>query len=422
MQEIHDYIARTFERVAKDVKIDKALLARIHHYERAFLNRNDDHIQFFGGNLMGVHPIRFRSIDRDDWFTDVLQIDELELHDALDNLPAVNSQWVGGVRASDTMNISCMWLVHEINKSPHLSVQEKKEGMVDTLLVLQYKFLSSLMAHYYPYPADKATMEATYANMSRRYALKVAGSWNVMLRQRAEEIISPSGIHKATYTKFNNDKDIGNMIQDIQGRLRKIVQSMTDLFYQTRATGGRIGMEKAIKEIDGEKILQDKTRHYSTYKRYIHTVMDDPRSFIRQELVDLIADIHSTLDPRRLVEALEWCSINHREKMPRWEPKVAEGGYVEAFVDEVLLYVFSLVTNKQANITKGSGIGPLLAQLRTLYMASRMSDPSLLKAKEMADNIVDASIHSRNVSVAAATRTGLELYIVLRTLAMQLYS
>jgi hypothetical protein len=55
-------------------------------------------------------------------------------------------------------------------------------------------------------------------------------------------------------------------------------------------------------------------------------------------------------------------------------------------------------------------------------MASRMSDPSLLKAKEMADHIVDASIHSRNVSVAAATRTGLQLYIVLRCLAMQLYS
>lgn len=416
-----DYIAKTFDRVAKDVRIDAALLRRIHEYERAFVNRNNDHVEFFGGNLMGVNPIRFRSIDRDDWFTDVIQIDELELRDALDDLPAMNSQWVGGVRASDVMNISCIWLLHAIGKSAHLSVQERKEGMVDTLLVLQYKFLSSLMAHYYPYPADKSTMEAAYAAMTLRYALKKAGSWNVMLRERAEEVISSTGIHKATYTKFNNDKDIGNMIQDIQGRLRKIVQSMTNLFYETRSKGGKIGIDKAIDSIDGEQFLKDKSRHYSTYLRYIHTVADDPRSFIRQELIDLVHDLHSTLDPRRLFEALEWCSVNHREVIPRWEPKV-KGAYVEGFFDEVLLYVFSLMSNKQANITKGSGIGPLLAQLRTLYMASRMSDPSLLKAKEMADNIINASINSRNASVAASTRTGLQLYIVLRTLAKELYS
>jgi hypothetical protein len=416
-----DYIKVTFDRVAKGLDIDQALLKRIHMYERAFVNRNDDSVSFFGGNLMGVNPIRFRTIDRDDWFTDVLHLDELELRDALDDLPKVNPQWIGGVRASDIMNLSCVWLLHVIGESKHLSVQEKKEGMVDTLLVLQYKFLSSLMAHYFPYPADRATMEATYAAMSRRYALKVAGSWNVMLRQRAEEVISATGIHKATYTKFNNDKDIGNMIQDIQGRLRKIVQSVTTLFYDTRAKGGKIGIDKAIDNIDGELILKDKSRHYSTYLRYIHQVADDPRSFIRQELIELVADIHSTMDPRRLVEALEWCSINHREVEPRWEPKTKEP-YVEAFFDEVLLYVFSLVSNHQAQITKGSGIGPLLQQLRTLYMASRMSDPSLLKAKEMADNIVNASINSRNTSVAAATRTGLQLYIVLRCLAMQMYT
>jgi len=415
-----DYIKQTFDRVAAHLAIDAALLKRIHLYERAFINRSSDHLEFFGGNLMGVHPIRFRTIDRDDWFTDVLHLDELELRDALDDLPKVNPQWIGGVRASDIMNLSCVWLLHAIGDSKHLSVHEKKEGMVDTMLVLQYKFLTSLMQHYFPYPADKAIMEATYAAMSRRYALKVAGSWNVMLRQRAEEIISTSGIHRATYTKFNNDKDIGNMIQDIQGRLRKIVQSVTTLFYDVRAKGGKIGVDKLMDNIDGETILKDKSRHFSTYLRYIHQVADDPRSFIRQELVELVADIHATTDPRRLVEALEWMSVNHREVLPRWEPKVKEG-YVEAFMDEVLLYVFSLITNHQAQLTKGSGIGPLLQQLRTLYMASRMSDPSLLKAKEMADNIVNASIRSRNASVAASTRTAIELYVVLRSLAMAHY-
>lgn len=410
-------IASIFARLGRHTPIDHALLKRIHDYERSFVNRNKDHVEFFGGNLMGVNPVRFRTQDRDEWFSDVVGIDELELRDAIVDLPTVNENWK---RASDAMNLSCVWLLHAIYKS-NLSNQEKEAGMVDTLLVLQYKFLTSLMAHYYPYPADRAIMEAVYASLSRRYALKVAGSWNVLLRERAHEIISASGIHRKKYQAFNSDKDIIDMVTDIQSRLKKIIKTMTKVFYDTRAAGGRIGTEKSILEIDGQTVLKEKTRHFTSYIRYIHQVADDPRSFIRKELIDVVADAQHTMDPRRLEEALMWVSLNHRVAMPRWEPKV-EGGYVENFLDEVLLYAFSLVSHKSALITGRSGLSPLIAQLRTLYMASRMADPSLLKAKEMADNIVGQAISSRNASVAASVRTGLQLYIVLRAFAMSHYA
>ncbi len=410
-------IASVFADLTKDTTIDKSLLHRIHQYERSFVNRSKDHVEFFGGNLMGVNPIRFRTVDRDDWFSDVLRVDELELRDAIVSLPTVNADWK---RASDVMNLSCIWLLHAIHGSA-LTNAEKEEGMVDTLLILQYKFLTSLMAHYYPYPADRSVMEAAYASLSKRYALKVAGSWNVLLHERAKEVISASGIHRKVYQQFNNDKAIGDMISDIQGRLKKIIKSLTAVFYDTRAAGGKIGIEKSFTMKDGEVVLSDKSRNFSTYLRYIHQVMDDPRSFIRKELIDIVADLQHTMPPRQLEEALEWLAINHHQVMSHWTPKV-KGAYVESFVDEVLLHCFSMISNKTALITSRSGIGPLMAQLRTLYMASRMADPSLLKAKEMADNLVNASISSRNVSVAASVRTGLQLYIVLRTLAMSHYT
>lgn len=412
-------LATIFARLGKDTRIDHALLKRIHQYERAFVNLSSDHVEFFGGQLMGVHPIRFRTQERDEWFTEVIRIDELELRDAIVELPTINSDWK---RASDAMNLSCIWLLHAFHAAD-LTNAEKHAGMVDTLLILQYKFLASLMAHYYPYPAKRSTMEAVYASLSRRYALKVAGSWNRLLRQRAEEIISPSGIHTKmqTYQKFNNDLAIGNMVADIQGRLRKIIKTMTARFYETIAAGGGIGVAKSVLEIDGQNVLKDKTRHFSSYIRYLHQVADDPRDFIRKELIDVVVDAQHTVDPRRLEEALEWMSVNHRVPMPRWEPKV-EGGYVEAFMDEVLLHAFSLISHKSALITGRAGLAPLIAQLRTLYMASRMADPSLLKAKEMADNIVGSSINSRNASVAASVRTGVQLYVILRTMSKNFYT
>lgn len=410
-------IAEVFDRLGKDVPVNEALLKRIHRFERGFVNRSKEHLEFFGGNLMGVNPIRFRPVDRDEWFADVIQMDELDLKDGIANVQAIKKDWK---RASDAMNLSCIWLLHRINEST-LSNQHKKEGMVDTLLILQYKFLASLMAHFYPYPANREIMEAAYASLSRRYALKVAGSWNKLLHVRAEEIISSSGIHRRTFQKFNDDMAIINMVSDIQSRLRKIIKTMTAVFYAELEKGSKIGTDRKVLDIDGKKVLREKSRHYSSYIRYLHQVADDPRSFIRRELVEVVCDLQRTCDPRRLMEALEWCSVNHREVIPRWHPKV-EGSYVEAFFDEVLLYAFSLVSHKQALITGRSGIAPLLAQLRTLYMASRMADPSLLKAKEMADNIVNASINSRNVSVAASVRTGLQLYVILRSLTLEHYA
>lgn len=416
-------LASVFGRLTQDTPIDASLIHRIHEYQLAFVSRSSDHLEFFGGVLMGVHPLRFRSVDRDEWFSEVLRIDELELHDALGTVAAINKDWK---RASDSMNQTCIWLLHAIYQSKTLTSEQKHQGMVDTLLVLQYKFLASLMAYYYRYPADRETMEAAYASLNYRYALKTAGSWIALLRQRAEEIISPKGIHTLaqTYQRYNNDKAVVNMVNDIQGRLRKIVKSLTKVFYDIRAKGGRIGVSKDIREINGLSVVQDKQRDVSSYIRYMHAVLDDPKSFIRPELIELITDAQHTLrqgPPDQLREALEWMCINHRVHLPRWSPKV-EGGYVEHFVDELLLHAFSTLQHKNTLVTIRQGMGAILERLRALYMASLMSDPSLLKCKEMASHIVAASISSRNASVAASVRTAVEIYVVARAFSMDHYN
>jgi hypothetical protein len=51
-----------------------------------------------------------------------------------------------------------------------------------------------------------------------------------------------------------------------------------------------------------------------------------------------------------------------------------------------------------------------------------MVDPSLIKAKDMADRIVEASVKSRNPSMLASVRTSIQLYLVLRVLALSHYA
>lgn len=405
-------IKSVFAAVTKDVSIDVKLARRVHNYERAFVNRNEDHVAFFGSPLQGVHPMRFRTSDREAWFNDVLEIDELTLEDGIHALKSIDPEWK---RANDVMNHSCIWLLYAIQHSSKLSPSQKQEAGINTLLVLQYKFLGSMMAHFYPYPADEATMLAVYAEMSRKYALKVAGSWSNLLRSRAQEILSPRSIHHRTIREFGDDKAVIYMISDIQGRLREIVKSVNTLFYDVRSRGGKIGTEKwteGLSSIDGQEVVKDKKRKFSTHIRYLHEVIGDKNSFIRDELVKVIADAMHTMPPRLLVETLEWMSANHRVKGAE---------EVEELIDETLIYAFDLIASNRSLLGSRTGLTPLLVKLRSLYMASRMSDPTLLRTKELSEKIVTQAVKSKNSSVIASVRTGTQLYLVLRSLAMSYY-
>lgn len=402
-------IKSVFDEVTRDVSVDAKLIQRVHQYERAFVNRNEDHIAFFGGNLMGVHPMRFRPTDRDTWFNDVLEIDDLLLEDGIRGLKSIDPNWR---RANDVMNLSCVWLLFAIQASTKLTPAQKEQGMIDTLLIMQYKFLGSLMAHFYPYPADPGTMLQAYAELSRKYALKVAGSWNNLLRSRAQELLTPRSIHRRTIDTLGDDKAVIYMVNDIQGRLREIVKSMTTVFYEVRAKGAKISTEKSVMDVDGTMVVKDKTKHYASYIRYVHDVISDRNSFIRNDLVEVIADAMHTMPPKLLVETLEWMSLNHRQK---------GADEIETLIDESLLFAFDLMASNRELMGKGVGLMPLLVKLRSLYMASRMSDPALLHTKDLAESIVTKAVKTKNASVIASVRTGVQLYIVLRALAKQYY-
>lgn len=398
-----------FQTLMSDLKVDKSLLKAIHDFERGFVNYDEEHIAFFGGHTMGVHKMRFRVSDRENWFANVLQTDEMVLEEAVLALPSINSEWA---RASDTMNLACAWLIHYLKSDRSMPVKDREEACVQVALVMMYKFLGSLMAHYYPYTADEEVMNAMYASLSKKYALKQAGSWGVLLRQRAEELVGPTSVHRRVFEKFDSDDSVVKLVNDVQGRLRQIVKAMTEEFYRMRSTGGRISAESDVLDINGEAVLLDRSKRYSTYIRYMHGVISDRNSFIRKELVNVVTDMMHTMPPRVFEEVLVWMSKHHG---------TAPGKEVEILVDETLLYAFDLLSTNRSTLGGGKGLSPLLTRLRALYMASRMSDPVLLRCKELSETIVNKATRSKSSSVVASVRTGIQLYIVLRAMSMKHY-
>jgi hypothetical protein len=397
-----------FDAAGKELKIDNALCARIHKYERGIALKNEAHIGFLGGHLLGTPPFRFTPQDRDLWFEEVLQMDDLQLEDDVKALPTINANWK---RASDIMNLSCFWLTYRL---AHANLPEKvrRQAALEVMLIFQYKLLGSLMAHYYPYPPDEEVMLAMYASLSRKYALKVAGSWNKLLQERAEQSLRPGSVFYHALVNFTPDKAVVDAVSDFQGRLREIVKSMTAVFYQMKDEGRRLSADHAFDEINGDVILKDRSSKFERYMRYASSILDDRNTWIKPEILEAVVGVLHTVPPGKLQDCLVWMYANRRQ------PKY---GYIDTLLKETVIYAMDFL----AELTRTQGrrvqVSELIGRLRSVYMASRMSDPTLLSCRDMSEKAVISATGLKNATTISALRTGLQCYIVLRVFAMEHY-
>lgn len=404
-------IKSIFDDECKSLKIDPHFVRTIHLYQVSFVNKNREHIQFFGGHLLGVQTVKFMPADRDKWFAEILKVEESPLTGKLLQLDAVDPEHK--VIGSDTMNLSAVWLTNVLSSSPHLNDKQKHEACVDVMMILQYKFLTSLLSHYFRYPADQSVAEATYASLSGRYLIKQYDNWLALFRGRAEDIISKSGIHNDTIVKMNDDDDVIDMLNDIQGRIRDMLKNIYGEFMEVHARSGGIITTSSIVEHDGAEILRDKTKNLAAYSRYINSVITDKNSFIREELVTIICKLMDTMPPRLFRETLEYMSDNYQHK---------NSNDIEMVLNKSLIHSFSYISDHRELVSKNTDLAQLLSRLRGVYTSSRSTDPELFDLRKTTEHLVKRATGNKNDSIVASVRTGILLYVILRAYTMRYFT
>lgn len=405
-----DSIKKVFEDECGHIQINKKLVKDISRYVNKFINKNEEHVNFFGSNLLGVYTVRYLPTDRDRWFDDVLDIDDTSLTDSLYELEVINEEYK---RISDVVNLSSVWLVHKLLNSKTLSKQDAQKAAVDVIFMLQVKFVTSIFAHYIKYPVDPEVAQLVYESLSRKFGLKQHGSWNAFLLARSKEIISSNSIHYKTFLNLNDDEAIFYVITDIQGRIKEVIKKMMSLLIQINNNKGRISSVSSTVEINGEVILKDRKNAATTYKKYIHSVIQDPNTFIRGEVVKVTLDAMHTMPEKLFLELLKYVSINYGQK---------NSGEIDVLVDELMLHAFDFLSKNRYLLKGNIDLPEFVSKLRNLYMAPRMVDEGLIKAKDISVSITSKAVNSKNKAVLSSLRTGLQIYIVLRAFTMNYYS
>ena len=406
-------IKSVFDDVGKHVVADHVLFSKVCVMESRFVNKKQEHIEFFGGNLTGVQVVRFTDSDKDYLFSEVVDIDIGELEEKLYSIKFVkgksglNRDWK---ISSDVFNITCTWLIYLFEHSKHLDEEQRHEAKIRVCNYLIYKFLTSLLYNSFRFPADVEVAQATYAQLSNKFALKQFGSWGATIRNLAENGIDSKGIHLQVLHELEDERVI-YFLNDIQGRIRDMFKNIYSVFDRLNREGVRIVSTNSVVETDGEMVLKDSTRSPGIYTRYLKTIIADKNTFIKQELVDIIAGIMHTMSPRLLMKTLDWTVDNYQK---------TQNSDIDKAVDLVLEHAIDYLSVNHSDARKN--VAMLIDKLRGAYMSSRSTDIKLLEVRVLVEKIVREATGSLNEAGISSVRTAWMLYIVIRAYSMRFYT
>lgn len=388
-------------------KIDEALIKKLKGYVARFMSKNDTHIQFFGSNLTGVHPVRFVTADRNDFLIDILDIDESSARKRVLALPNIKAHWK---RPTDIFNLSCLYLAHCFRTSK-LSKEKKEEGEFLSMLILNIRFITSILANSFPYPANEDYARATYSALSRRFLIKQYGSWAKTLEARAKDISSNESIWKDVIDHYDNDIRIVNAVNDIQTRLRSMVKLIWRVFEKIRQHDRKQMSNSDVVNLDGEMVVKDITRTLPTYKNYLHDVCMDKNALIKSELVSIISNMMTNMSDKLVVKTLEGISDDCRKGVKE----------TVQWVDDVMVHSFDYIANEPKLRQRVSDKELLLSKMRGMYTSSRSTEMHLLALRSHGEHIIKKHAQTHNAALIASIRTSVMLYLLLRAFTKNHY-
>lgn len=397
-----------FDEHLGHLKFNQALATELYRFQVRFVNKNEEHMAFFGGKLLGVHVVRFSDQDFTNFF-DIIDIDPDKItHEIVHHIPEIKGTWKV---TNDVLSMTTMYLIHKFLTTNLMSEEKRERVALDIALIFNYRWIAALIRDYFRFPADPKLAQATYANLSNRYLIKRLNSWQEVLTYRANEMLGKESIHRNTLLKFNNNSDIIYCVNDSQGRIRDMVKNIYGEMVATRDSGERIHINSGTTiDTDGVDVIKDRIHGLEIYTNYILSVILDKDSFIKQELTQVIVKVMHTMQERGFKRVLEWISNN-----------AGTSPQVEEFVRLVLVHSFNYLSEHGSVLKNTKDLSGMLAKLKGIYNSSRSSDEDLLKLRDIGTKIVYDSIGKTNEQTVAAIRTGVMLYICLRTYTKHYY-
>ena len=403
--ESNNAILAVFDNFATYLEINSKWASALRKYVYNFITRKVgmvDYMDFFGSPYLGLQKITFTTGDRNQWFSEIFDVDEEELKENLHTCKAINKDWsvVG-----DTFNLSIPYLLYRTNRS-NLDPKVKHQAMIDLICMYHYKCLTSIIHNDYPFTARKEVVLETYNRLSLKYDIKRYGSWRALIEARAEFILNPkTGIHYEAFSEMKDDKKIVYMVGDIQNRLRRAINDINKVFHDVKNKTNIVKLDNAKVNLGDELSIKSVTKEVTAYNSYIERILTEETSFYKEELATYAAGALENVPKDKLVFVLQQFPVLYNNpKKPKYKQ----------FVDAVITHMFEYL---HTNGIKKTNVYDVLTKMRGAYGAPRSKNDMVKDIRTLGDGLVKEITGIKTQQTVQLVRAAVCLYFVLRVLS-----
>jgi len=396
-------IQAVFAKHAPNLKFDKKLYKELEEYRIGWATKSNEYIDFLGTNLLGMHQIRFSTVDENKLFVDILGIDKLELEADLHSIKEINPNWK---TSSNVTYLTIIYLWHGFLNSKNIG-NDLTKAMQTLYYIFAYKVFGSLLSHYFKFNRNPAIAKATYERLSNRYIIKKVGSWQELFEYRAMDVTPPKGLHVNALKKLKTDDAI-LIANDLQGRLRDMLKSIYGVMVDVIESGdtGINTTSTTTTDVDGEGMSKDIVDRPDKYIVYLYNIYKKPNDFINNDALILIESIVKNVDIDLLKKSLLYISEKYDAK---------QGSKDDIFSMIILNNISYLNTKKYSNDYL-KDIVDILNTIKSYWSSSRVTSNDIGIVKKSINEIVKKSINKKTKWVVATTVISVILYIFLRSL------
>lgn len=401
-----DTIKDIFDKYS-GVTFDRKFLKKVLSYVETFKRKDENTINFLGGNLIGVYTFKWVKEEQLIWIHDIMEVDDTEvLKDEIHSLDAIEPKYNV---SSNVTSHSFIYCANGFLNSKSLSKRDAERGAHAAITMLQYGYLSSIHTRFFKYPANEAIAMAVYEGLSRKWGLKKYGSWGGLIEARTNSILDFKNKknYQAQYIQdMDNDENMPRMLNDVQGRIKAVIKKLFDEYTRMRDQEARIAASGRFATMDGKQVLKESVNKYERVRERISEIIPDTHSFIKQSAIEVILKTVTTVSERQLTDVLLYLSEN-------FEGTKKKNKAYQELVEDIIIYMFELIRKEKIKLNH---IPSVMLKLRGMFRSSRVTDPMFISIRQRAGDLVEDAMPRASKSVVASTRIGVILYIALRAL------
>lgn len=325
--------------------------------------------------------------------------------------------------ASDPFNLFTTYVMYLFDNASNVPQKDREQAKYMTMMLLQYKFFTSLVNHRFPYKADEATMRATYESLSAKFDVKRYGTWKNVMSERAKEFLAKGSIHYKTIQNYDDDKKIIYLITDIQTRIRNQVNIVTTEYMNFKKNMDSMGTYSHMgTDLEGEKVFFNAE---SGLDLMIQNVYNDSLSvtrFIDEKALLLTTKLYAGVTITKLRALL----ITFSEKAVKdaksgTSNKTIKEGDMELFIGAEVLIRNIIQKSYRYCIQNGVNLQRPVEIIKTtkdVYASSRISDPDIIAVRDSVERmVIELFLHNlKHKGMVPSYKLAFILYIVIISL------